>query len=78
MSDLAIPLPHDLITRLAQLVAAELREQRRWTDIEGVADYLDISVSQARYLRSIGMPAKKPGKRLLFDLREVDAWLESQ
>ena len=78
MSDLAINLPPDLITRLAQLVAVELQEQRRWTDIHGVANYLDITISQARYLRSIGMPAKKPGKRLLFDLREVDAWLESQ
>lgn len=43
-----------------------------------MADYLGVSVRRARDFRARGMPAKKLGKRLLFDLREVDAWIEMQ
>jgi hypothetical protein len=37
-----------------------------------------VHVRRVRDLRERGLPAKKIGKRLLFDLREVDAWLEAQ
>lgn len=35
-------------------------------------------VRYVRQLREKGLPAKPLGKRLLFDLREVDAWLERE
>jgi hypothetical protein len=76
--ELVIPVPVDLVDELADLVAERLRERRRWAEIEGVADYLGVPVSRVRHMRSIGLPAKRIGKRLVFDLREVDAWLEAQ
>jgi excisionase family DNA binding protein len=69
---------------LRELVRAVVREEiapahgRRWGDIESVADYLGVSVSRVRYFRERGMPAKRIGKRLLFDLHAVDEWLERQ
>jgi hypothetical protein len=75
---LVIPLPADLVSELANLVAERLREHRRWAPIEGVADYLGVPVSRVRHMRSIGLPARRVGKRLIFDLREVDRWLEAQ
>ena len=75
-TDLNIQLPSELVDALAARVATLLAERRRWAEIAGVADYLGVPLSRVRYLRSIGLPARKVGRRLLFDLREVDGFLE--
>jgi excisionase family DNA binding protein len=73
-----IPIPEEVVQELAQRVSERLAEKRRWADIAGLAEYLGVSVRRARDLRERGLPAKKIGRRLLFDLREVDNWLEAQ
>ena len=78
MSDLAFPIPDDLLDALVERVLARIEAQRRWAEIEGVADYLGVSVRRVRDLRERGLPARQVGRRLIFDLREVDAWLEGQ
>jgi excisionase family DNA binding protein len=75
---LALPISDELLDALADQVAQRVREKRRWADIGGTADYLGVDVRRVRDLRERGMPAKKIGKRLLFDLREVDRFLEAQ
>jgi hypothetical protein len=65
--------------RAAKIVAADQREQRWVVGIEGLARYLGgCSPRLARELRAKGMPARKVGKRLYFDTREVDAFLERE
>jgi excisionase family DNA binding protein len=76
--DLSIPFPSELFDALVRRVEERLQERRRWAEIEGTADYLGVTVRRVRDLRERGMPAKRIGRRLLFDLREVDAWLEGQ
>jgi excisionase family DNA binding protein len=76
--ELVIHLPAELIDAIAEQVADRLAERRRWAEIEGVATYLGVPTSRVRYLRERGLPAKRIGRRLLFDLRQVDAWLEAQ
>jgi excisionase family DNA binding protein len=66
-----------VIDELAERVSQRL-ERSRWAPIEGVAEYLKVDIRRVRDFRERGLPAKKIGRRLLFDLREVDAWLESQ
>ena len=78
MSDLHLPLPPGFVDTLAELVADRLEEGRRWAEIDGVAGYLGCDVRRVRDLRERGLPAKKIGRRLLFDLRAVDEWLEGQ
>ena len=48
--------------------------------IEEVADRLRVSVLTVRWLRQEGrfIPAIKVGRRLVWDTRDVDAWLEAQ
>jgi excisionase family DNA binding protein len=77
-ADLSIPFPPELFDALVQRVEERLQERRRWAEIEGTAEYLGVSVRRVRDLHERGMPGKKIGRRLLFDLREVDAWLERQ
>jgi excisionase family DNA binding protein len=71
-------VPEDLIEALTGRGLERLEERPRWAEIEGVARYLGCSVRRVRDLRGRGLPAKRVGKRLVFDLREVDAWLEAQ
>jgi excisionase family DNA binding protein len=78
---IALELPDDLVEAFAERVAGILDERiarQRWAEIEATAQYLGVSVRRVRELRGRGMPAKRVGRRLLFDLREVDAWLERQ
>jgi excisionase family DNA binding protein len=72
-----LELPDDVLDELAERVSQRL-ERPRWAPIEGVAKYLGVDVRRVRDLRERGLPAKRIGRRLLFDLRDVDAWLESQ
>jgi len=48
--------------------------------IEEVADRLRVSVLTVRWLRQEGRfaPATKVGRRLMWDARDVAAWLEAQ
>jgi excisionase family DNA binding protein len=47
--------------------------------IEEVADWLRVSVLTVRWLRQEGrfVPAIRVGRRLVRDVRDVDAWLEA-
>jgi excisionase family DNA binding protein len=48
--------------------------------IDEVADRLRVSVPTVRWLRQEGRfaPAIRVGRRLVWDARDVDAWLDSQ
>ena len=48
--------------------------------IEEVAERLRVSVLTVRWLRQDGrfVPAIKVGRRLMWDTRDVTAWLEAQ
>jgi excisionase family DNA binding protein len=74
----ALPLPDDFLDALVERVQERLQAGRRWQHIEGVAEYLGCEVSRVRALRERGLPATRLGKRLLFDLDEVDAWIEQE
>jgi excisionase family DNA binding protein len=75
---LAVELPEELLDALTERVLERVQERPRWRDIEGVAEYLDVPVRRVRDLRERGLPAKRIGRRLFFDLRAVDEWLERQ
>ena len=49
-------------------------------DDRGDCDRLRVSVLTVRWLRQEGRftPAIKVGRRLMWDIRDVDAWLEAQ
>jgi len=74
---LSLELPDELLEALTQRVLEGAQEQRRWLDgREALAEYLGCSLSRVKDLRERGLPAKRIGRRLLFDRLEVDRWLE--
>jgi excisionase family DNA binding protein len=54
-------------------------DNARLLTIDEVADYLRVSVLTVRWLRQDGRfaPAVKVGRRLVWDARDVAAWVES-
>jgi hypothetical protein len=73
VSEPAIPIPDDLL----DAIAARL-ERGRWAHVEQLAGYLGCDIRRVYDLRERGLPARKIGKKLVFDLREVDAWIERE
>jgi hypothetical protein len=72
---LVIPFPDDLVDQLADRLEERLQERRRWANIEQTADHLGLTVRQVQGLRERGLPAHN-NRPLIFDLREVDEWME--
>jgi Glu-tRNA(Gln) amidotransferase subunit E-like FAD-binding protein len=66
------------IREIAREEIASVQAGRRWADVDGVASYLRTSTRRVRGYREAGLPARKLGKRLLFDLDEVDDWLDRE
>jgi hypothetical protein len=71
VSGLAFEIPDELLNEIAERL-----ERQRWAHVEACAGYLGCDVRRVRDLRERGMPARRIGKKLVFDLREVDAWIE--
>jgi hypothetical protein len=72
------------LIHLAEQVATILEERgltgprRRFVSKEGLAKHLDISDRQVRQLREKGLPGRRIGKKVFFDINEVAAWIDRE
>jgi Helix-turn-helix domain len=75
-------IPEELFEALAQRAAEIVLSRpptRRWAvGVDGLASYLGCSCRLARELRAKGLPARKIGKRLYFNVEEVDDFLDRE
>jgi hypothetical protein len=76
VSGVSIELPDDLVDVLAERVLERIEGRKRWHSLSSLAVELNMSPRQVRGLRERGMPAKRIGKKLVFDMRDVEEWLE--
>ncbi len=74
--EFTIPLPQSLIETLVERVVERLHEQPRWLEVECLAAHYRVPVSRVRFWRTLGLPARRVGKRLIFSVAEVDDWLD--
>jgi excisionase family DNA binding protein len=66
-----------MATRQPAGLAAAAR-QRRYTGVEGIAEYLSLTVRHVRRLvLERRIPHRKVGSLLRFDIDEVDAWMDT-
>jgi hypothetical protein len=79
-----LPIPPAVLDDLARSIAAHVAAQSapepsRWLNVESAADYLDTTTQALRGLvkreHENGFPVHRRGGRLLFDRRELDAWV---
>jgi ribosome-binding protein aMBF1 (putative translation factor) len=73
----AVVLPEELLETLVGRVVEKIREapERRFLSKQALAQHLGVSERRLKTLREHGLPAKKVGRDLYFDLREVEEWL---
>jgi hypothetical protein len=74
MSALQLELPEDLIEALARRAAEMVRADQRFLSKAALATYLGVTERCVKGWRAQGMPAYV-GRPLMFDVREVEAWL---
>lgn len=80
MSGLAIDISEQLLDSIVNRVVERIREapERRFLSKRSLAEHLGVSERRIKTLRSRGLPARKVGRDLYFDLEEVEAWLDRE
>jgi phage terminase Nu1 subunit (DNA packaging protein) len=63
----------ELVERVAVRVAEKLKP--RIVTKEGLAKYLGVGERRVKTLREHGLPARKIGRDLYFDVGEVEQWI---
>jgi len=72
----ALELPDYFVEALAERVAEIVRRERRFLSKGSLAEYLGVPERRIKTLREHGLPARKIGRDLYFDVEEVQAWLD--
>jgi hypothetical protein len=77
---LSLALPDELIEAVAQRVLDHLRAepQRRYLSKTALAEHLGVPERRIRYWREHGLPGRKVGKVLMYDVAEVAAWIDRE
>jgi biotin operon repressor len=78
--NVAFELPDDLVEALTARVVERLHEQpeRRFLSKSALAAQLGITERRVKTLREHGMPARKVGRDLYFDVNEVNRFLDRE
>ena len=73
---IAFELPDSFVEALAQRAAELVRADRRFLSKAALATHLGVSERRIKTLREHGLPARKIGRDLYFNVEEVHAWLD--
>jgi len=73
---LAIELPDELLDELTERVYERLRP--RYLTREKLAEHYGLSERTIRTFREKGMPGKKVGKTVLYEVEACDRWIERE
>jgi Helix-turn-helix domain len=70
----AIEIPDEVLDLLAEKVAAHLRP--RLLSKPALADYLGVKERTVKTWRETGLPGHSVGREVMYDVREVEKWVE--
>jgi phage terminase Nu1 subunit (DNA packaging protein) len=75
-----LPLPDELIEAVARRVVELLQAEpeRRFLSKAALAAYFGVPERRIRYWREHGLPGRKVGKVLMYDVAEVAAWIDRE
>jgi excisionase family DNA binding protein len=76
MTDLRLDVPDELLDEIARR-AAELVARPQMLSKEKLAEHLGVTERTLRTWREKGLPAHRVGKSLIFNLAEVERWIEA-
>lgn len=77
MNGLAIDISEQLLDSIVSRVVERIREapERRFLSKRSLAEHLGVSERRIKTLREHGLPARKVGRDLYFDVMEVEEWI---
>jgi biotin operon repressor len=78
VSIVQLQLPDEAISAIAEQAAEIVGDKRRFVSKEALATHLGISERRIKTLREHGLPARKVGRDLYFDLDEVNLWIDRE
>ena len=78
MSTVEVLLSDEAIFAIAREAADIIGNKRRFLSKDALAEYLGVSVRRIKTLREHGLPARKIGRDLYFDLDEVNLWIDRE
>jgi hypothetical protein len=73
-----LEVPDDFVETLAHRAADLLTNQRRFLSKEALAAHLGVTARRIKTLREHGLPARRIGRDLYFDVDEVNRWIDNE
>jgi excisionase family DNA binding protein len=77
-AELVLPFPDELAEVLARRAAEILKSRRRFLSKEALAEYLGVSTRTIKTWRARGLPGRKVGREVMFELSEVEQWIDRE
>lgn len=75
----AFEIPDGFEDAIVERVLTRLRRpQQRFLSKRALAEYLGVSERRVKTLREKGLPARRIGRDLYFDVGEVNRWLDRE
>jgi transposase len=78
MTGVQLQVSAEVIQVIAEEAAEIVGDKRRFLSKEALAQHLGVSERRIKTLREHGLPARKIGRDLYFDLDEVNAWIDRE
>jgi hypothetical protein len=77
-SAFVLELPAELVEAAARRAAEIVGCERRFLSKPALAEHLGVTERRVKTLREAGLPARKIGRDLYFDVDEVNLWLDRE
>jgi len=79
-TEFAVRLPEDLVETLVLRVVECLNAQpeRRFFSKSALAEHLGVSPRTIKTWRERGLPGRKIGREVMFEINEVNLWLDRE
>jgi hypothetical protein len=78
VSTVQLEVSEEFIEAIAERAARIVGDKRRYLGKEALARHLGVSERRIKTLRAHGLPARKVGRDLYFDLDEVITWIDRE
>lgn len=78
LSEIEVALPEAALETIAQRVAEILERKRRFLSKTALAEHLGVSPRTVKTWREHGLPGRRVGREVMFDLAEVERWIDGE
>jgi len=78
LQDIQLALPDSAIDAIAESVAQLINTRRRFLSKTALAAQLGVTPRTIKTWREHGLPGRRVGREVMFDLAEVERWIDGE